>query len=160
MLTRTDAKVAFEGIKVRPLLTDVAEDSLTSLKAGETYTVKVDVASVNDLTSGGVFSLLSQGSIPYAEAGSTELTDSILFKSNSIDLDVDAKEAKSVAKVFKDIRKRTVVQSDCTGSKLTNLRSALSDCASLASAAATAATSGSSTKCVHPRVQLHTVLPG
>lgn len=61
-----------------------------------------------------------------------------------IQADIDGEQASAARIDFH--QKRTIVQSDCTGTKLTVTRTALSNCASLARAASTAASSGAAAK--------------
>lgn len=77
--------------------------------------------------------------LPYAEEGSTELAGTLDYESNTLTMSIDGALASQVAK---SIVKRTAVGSSCTGSKLTAVRTALSNCARLASAAATSASAG------------------
>jgi deuterolysin len=96
--------------------------------------------------------VLAAGAIPYAEAGSTVLSGKALsFSSNKLSINVDAAKAMAVENAIDRIaRKRTTIQSDCTGTKLTAVRTGLQNCARLATSAATAATSGSASKYVVP----------
>ena len=96
----------------------MSESSLTTIYSGETIHIKVDVASVNDLTEGGTYSILSHGAIPCAESGSSKISSAISFKSNVLEIDVDGAEAAQISKAFSGLDKRSAVQSDCTGSDL------------------------------------------
>lgn len=105
------------------------------------------MATVHDLSAGGSYKVASYGAIPYAFANSTTLTgDALVYNSNELDVKVDGAAASKVKKAVAALDKRTVIQSGCTGSKLTNTQNALRYCQQLASAAATAATSGSASK--------------
>jgi deuterolysin len=126
--------------------TNLDSSVFTPLEAGQTIEVEIDAAELHDLSTSGTYDIESFGAIPYAEIGSTELTgDAVTFTSNKLSLAVDGAEASKVKRAIHS-RKRTVLSSDCTGAKLTAVRSALSNCVSLANAAATAATSGSASK--------------
>lgn len=115
--------------------------------AGQTIEVEVELAELYQLSSSGKYDVLAAGAIPYAELNSTALTGSALaFTSNTLSVDVDAAEAAKVESAVSKLAKRTTIQSDCTGTRLTAVRSALSNCQRLATAAATAATSGSASK--------------
>ncbi|KAL9077284.1 MAG: hypothetical protein Q9157_003426 [Trypethelium eluteriae] len=139
--------VAFEGIRFRVLTSNFSEDAFTTLAAGETKEVTFDVASTHDLTSGGNYKLIAAGAIPFAKAGSTELVgDALAFQSNELSIDVDGAQAATVSRPFSRANKRSDIQSDCTGSRLSATQSALRDCVTLASNAARAATSGSASK--------------
>ena len=142
-----NAPVAFEGIRYRVLTSNLSEDAFTALGAGETKEVTFDVARTHDVTNGGAFSLIATGAIPFAKAGSTELTgDALAFQSNELSIDVDGAQAATVARPFSKANKRSDLESDCTGSNLSATRNALKNCVTLASNAATAATSGSASK--------------
>ncbi len=104
------------------------------------------MASIYDLSSGGDFDVVAEGEIPVAELDSTTLTGSVVtYLSNTLQVDVDGDAASRIPSAFSVFR-RTIVQSDCTGSRRDAIIGALPNCASLASAAANAAASGSSAK--------------
>ncbi|KAB2568594.1 Neutral protease 2-like protein [Lasiodiplodia theobromae] len=136
-------RVSFEGVRLRTLTSSLSEDAFQSLAAGETIEVTFDLGTTHDLSTGGAFDILTQGAIPYAEADSTELTGALSYLSNKISANVNGAEA---SKVRRDFSKRAAVQSDCTGTRGTSTRTALSNCRSLALAASSAASSGSSSK--------------
>jgi deuterolysin len=128
--------------------TSLTEDSFKSIGAGETIEVEIELAELYDLSKSGKYNVLAQGVIEYAEADSTALSGSVLsYSSNQLEIDVDAvKTARIETAVSSMLSKRTTIQSDCSSTKLTAIRTALSNCNRLATAAATAATSGSATK--------------
>ena len=99
---------------------------------------------MHDLSTGGNFSILASGALSFAEDNSNELIGSVPYESNTIDTEVDGDKAASVRVAFHE--KRTKVQSDCTGTKLSITRTALSNCARLAQKAQTAAASGPAAK--------------
>lgn len=106
--------------------------------------INVDIASVHDLSAGGVYSVQALGALPFAEANSTTLSGSAVpYASNKLEMDVNGAEA---GKVKRALEKRTRLSTDCTGSQRTSTTTALSNCVRLANAAASAATSGSSSK--------------
>lgn len=139
-----EKKVTFAGIRKRVSLSTLDADSFTTLAAGQSIELSIDVASVHDLSTGGAFSALSQGVIPYAPANSTTLSGAVSYLSNTLDLNVDGAAAAKVVKAI-DLVKRTDVSSDCTGSKLTSTENALDNCVDLANAAAADASSGATT---------------
>ncbi|KEQ87884.1 hypothetical protein M438DRAFT_403200, partial [Aureobasidium pullulans EXF-150] len=146
-VTSTAAKAPFTGILQRLATTQLTEESFKPLMAGQTIEVEVELAELYELSTSGAYSVLAAGSVPYAELNSTVLSGSALsFSSNTLSVDVDAAEAAKVEFAVSKLEKRTAIQSDCTGTKLTAIRSALSNCNRLATAAATAATSGSASK--------------
>lgn len=138
--------VAFTGMRKRVSGTGLPADAFTPLAAGASMEITVDIAAVHDLSAGGALKVSTYGAIPYAEGNSTELLvgKALTYTSNELDLVVDGAEA---AKVKRALSKRTALQtSSCTSSRLSAMRTALSNCANLASAAATAASSGSASK--------------
>ncbi|KAF2140763.1 uncharacterized protein K452DRAFT_288850 [Aplosporella prunicola CBS 121167] len=145
-----DSRVAFDGVKFRLATDNVAEDAFTTIGVGKTVEVTFDVAEMHDLTTGGSYDLLAQGAIPYAEAGSTTLVDALPYLSNKVTAKVDSAEAAKVRAAFTEksnnLKVRASLQSDCTGTRGSSTRSAMTNCVSLANAAASAATSGSSSK--------------
>ncbi|KAF2733840.1 hypothetical protein EJ04DRAFT_512870 [Polyplosphaeria fusca] len=132
-------KVPFEGIKIRLLTSGLGEEDFLPLGVGETKTVTVETASLHTLSDGGDFDVFATGLIPFAEEGSTELAGNFAYESNKLSMAVDGALAATVAKA---IQKRTVVGSSCTGSKLSAVRTALSNCQRLATSAASAASAG------------------
>lgn len=119
-----------------------------TIPAGETVEATFDVAHTHDLSAGGAIYLSAEGALSYAAPNTTELAGVVPFSSNVLSaVEVDgAAAAAARSRFLDDVTKRSVVQSDCTGTKLTALRTAESSCASLARAAATAASSGSASK--------------
>ncbi|TLD28017.1 neutral protease [Venturia nashicola] len=140
--------VPFLGLRKRVSSTGLTADAFTPLAAGQTIEFDVDMATVHDLSSGGIFKVTSYGAIPYTEANSTDFTmgQALVYNSNQLEVTVDGKQASKVKRALPTLDKRTVVQSDCTGTKRTNTLSALSNCKQLATAASTAAKSGSASK--------------
>lgn len=132
-------QVEFEGIKIRLLTSGLSADDFVALGAGETKEVTVETAALHTLTEGGDFDVFAEGLIPFAAAGSTELSGNIPYESNKLSMSIDGTVAATVEKA---LAKRTVIGSSCTGSKLTAVRTALSNCARLATSAATAASAG------------------
>jgi deuterolysin len=118
----------------------LSEDSFKSIGAGETIEVEIELASLYDLSKSGKYNVLAQGVIEYAEGDSTALSGSVLsYSSNKLDIDVDAAKTAKIETAIQTLSKRAAIQSDCTGTKLSAIRTALSNCNRLA----TAATSGS-----------------
>jgi deuterolysin len=101
---------------------------------------------VHDLTAGGSFDISSVGAISYAEADSLKLAGALPFSSNVITASIDGEAAAKVRRSFHEHYKRQIVQSDCTGTRLTSTRNAITNCRSLAAAASQAAASGAAAK--------------
>ncbi|RYP82546.1 hypothetical protein DL769_001652 [Monosporascus sp. CRB-8-3] len=137
-------KVAFEGIRLRALTTDLAEDVFETIGAGSTLETTFDIAQTYDLSGGGAVDLSSEGVFAYAEPNTTEIAGVLPYSSNLLSAEVDGAAAGEARSAF--LGRRSIVQSDCTGSRLTATRNALSNCASLARSAATAASSGDAAK--------------
>lgn len=143
---KKETAVPFKGVLRAIQRTDLAPEVFHTLAAGETFETSFNAAEVHDLST-STYTFVAEGAIPFAKAGSTEISDSIIFKSNAITVSVDGEAAKSVAKAIpSSIDRRTVLQSGCSTSQRSATTQALSYCASLARAASTAASSGSSTK--------------
>jgi deuterolysin len=121
------------------LTSALAADDFVTLAAGKTKEVTVEAASLHSLNEGGDFDVFANGLIPFAEENSTSLVGTFGYESNKLTITVDGAKAAQVAKA---IEKRTAVGSTCTGTKLTAVRTALSNCQKFATAAATAAKAG------------------
>lgn len=143
---KTAEKVAFDGIRLRLQTAGLAEDAFEVIPAGQTVSVEWDVAEVHDLSAGGTFDVAAKGSFSYADADSTDIAGTAPFASNVLSVAVDGAAAAKVRRDFHEHVKRTVVQSDCTGTQRTATTNALSNCRSLAAAASSAAVSGSAAK--------------
>ncbi|KAF2799333.1 neutral protease 2-like protein [Melanomma pulvis-pyrius CBS 109.77] len=139
MFAAGNTQVEFEGIRIRLLTSGLSADDFVALGAGETKEVTVETAALHTLTQGGDFDVFAEGLIPFAAAGSTELSGNLPYESNKLSMSIDGTVAATVEKA---LAKRTVVGSSCTGSKLTAVRTALSNCAKLATSAASAASAG------------------
>jgi deuterolysin len=125
----------------------LTEESFKSIAAGETIEVEIELAELYDLSTSGKYNVLAKGLIEYAEADSTALSGAVLsYSSNQLEVDVDAVKTAKIETAVQSLTKRTAIQSDCTGTRLSAVRTALSNCNRLATAAATAATSGSASK--------------
>jgi deuterolysin len=126
-------------MKVRLLTSGLTSEDFVTLGAGQTKEVTIETAALHSLHEGGDFDVFAKGALPYAEEASTELTGALDYESNKLTMSINGAQAATVAKA---LTKRTAVGSSCTGSKLSAVRTALSNCARLATSAASAATSG------------------
>lgn len=136
-------KVPFEGIRLRVSTSNLDESAFHILAAGESVEAAFDIAAAHDLAAGGDFDLVTEGAFSYAELDSTQIAGAVPFTSNTVSAAVDGEKAAKVRRDYRELAKRTVVQSDCTGTRRTALTTALSNCASLARNAASAAVSNS-----------------
>lgn len=126
---------------------NVDNSALQHIPAGQSISVTFDIAKTYDLSSGGKFNIKSMGSLSYAHGnGDNKLIGTIPYHSNAIDVNVDGSKAAAARASFSQKWKRTQVQSDCTGQKLSVTQTALRNCEQLASAAGQAAQSGSAGK--------------
>ncbi|CAO2658190.1 Nn.00g059130.m01.CDS01 [Neocucurbitaria sp. VM-36] len=132
-------KVAFDGIRLRVSTANLDEDAFKVLAAGETIEASFDIAVAHDLATGGNFDLVTEGAFAYAELNSTEIAGAVPFISNTVTAAVNGEQAAKVRRDWQDLAKRTVVQSDCTGTRRTATLTAISNCAALARTAAAAA---------------------
>jgi deuterolysin len=121
------------------LTTGLKSDDFVTLAAGQAKEVTVETAALHSLHEGGEFDVFAKGTIAYAEESSTALAGSLNYESEKLTMSIDGAQAAAVTKA---ITKRSSIGSSCTGTKLSAVRTALSNCAKLATAAASAATSG------------------
>jgi deuterolysin len=123
--------------------TGLDEDVFKTIMAGETIEVEIEMAELYELSETGTYSVTTAGSFMYAEEGSTELTGELLpYTAEAITVDVDSEKAAKIETAVARLSKRTIVQADCTGTRGTAIRSAISSCRSIASNAASAAAAG------------------
>lgn len=139
-------QIAFDGLRLSVSTANLDEEAFQIIPAGESVETVFDVAVAHDLSNGGAFDISSVGTLSIAEEGSTELSSIVTFSSNVVAANVDGSAAAKVRREFHEHFKRTIVQSDCTGTKLTATRNALTNCRSLAAAASSAASSGAAAK--------------
>ncbi|KAF7543428.1 hypothetical protein G7Z17_g10740 [Cylindrodendrum hubeiense] len=138
--------VPFDGVRVNLHMESLTDAAFQRIPSGQSIEVDFDIAELHDLSSGGKYGILSSGALSFADDNSTNLIGSVPFHSNMIEAEVDGVQAYEVKTAFS--KKRSVVQTDCTGDKLTATYSALGRCAGLAQAAQLAAQSGSDAKMV------------
>lgn len=121
----------------------MTSDALTTLAAGETLHDEFDIAATHDLSRNGSATLQSSGLVPLVKEGL--VSGYMPYRSNILQIEVDAGKASQVSKAIKPLNRRT--QETCTDlSRQTALNQALNNTASLANAAAQAALSGSASK--------------
>ncbi|KPM39605.1 Neutral protease 2 [Neonectria ditissima] len=142
----TNGTVPFDGVRVAIHTDSLTETAFQRIPSGESIEVDFDIAELHDLSAGGKFGILSSGALSFAEENSTTLIGSVPFHSNRLEADVDGVQAFAVKSAFR--KKRSIVQGDCTDSKLTATYAALGRCAGLAQAAQQAAQSGPDDKMI------------
>ncbi|KAF6826621.1 deuterolysin metalloprotease [Colletotrichum plurivorum] len=133
-------KIDFDGVRLLIATSGLTEEAFQVIGAGESIEVEFDAAELHDLSTAGEVDIVTSGAFSFADADSTEITGTIPFTSNSVHAAVNGEEAAKVRRDF--LEKRTVVQSDCTGTRRTATVNAISRCRSLAAAAQQAAASG------------------
>ncbi|KAI0968204.1 neutral protease 2-like protein [Xylaria arbuscula] len=134
-------KLDFEGIRLRLMTnTAFAEEAFQTIPAGQTIEVSFDAAELHDLTATGEYDFVANGVLSYTAADSNEIAGAVPYSSNTLTAKVNGAEAAEVRTSFV---KRTAVQSDCTGTKLTSSRNAVTNCRSFAAAASSAALTNS-----------------
>jgi deuterolysin len=122
------------------------ESAFETIGAGQTIEVTFDAAELHDLSSGGAIDMTTKGSLSYAQEGSVEITGAIPFSSNTISAQVNGSAAAAARTSFQEKMRRAIVQSDCTGTRGTATRNAMTACRSLALAASSAAANGAAAK--------------
>ncbi|KAI0200948.1 neutral protease 2-like protein [Astrocystis sublimbata] len=132
-------KLDFQGIRLRVSNTGFDEESFQTIPAGQAIEVNFDAAELHDFSTTAEYDFVANGVLSYAAADSTEIAGAVPYSSNTLTAEVDGAKAAEVRSAF--LNKRTSVQSDCTGSKLTATRNAVSACRSFAAAASSAALS-------------------
>jgi deuterolysin len=110
------------------------------IPAGGFVEIEYDIGPVYDLTAGGVFSIVTNGHLPLAEANSTLLSGSVLYVSNLVETEIDGQEA--AAAYGNALQKRADQVCECDDKQNAVLKAALSDCKNIASRAQKVAGSG------------------
>lgn len=136
-----NSKLDFQGIRLRVHTAGFEEESFQIIPAGQTIEVSFDAAELHDLAASGEYDFVANGVLSYASLEGTEIAGAVPYSSNTLTATVDGAEAANVRTAF--LNKRTAIQSDCTSSKLTSTRNAVSACRSFAAAASSAALSNS-----------------
>ncbi|KAI1132829.1 neutral protease 2-like protein [Nemania abortiva] len=134
-----NSKLDFQGIRLRISNAGFDEEAFQTIAAGQAIEVSFDVAELHDLAASGAYDFVASGVLSYAAADSTEIAGAVPYSSNTLTAEVNGAEAAQVRSAF--LNKRTAVQSDCTGTKLTSTRNAVTACRSFAAAASSAALS-------------------
>ena len=138
---KAEEKVPFDGLRLRVSTKNLEESAFQVLAAGESIEASFDIAVAHDLSSGGAFKVLTEGAFAYANLNSTDIVGAVPFISNSLDAAVNGEKAGKIRRDYQELAKRTVIQSDCTGTRGTVITTALTNCALLARTAATNAQS-------------------
>ena len=146
MVLKDGAVLQHEGILRDYLTKDLTAEAFTTLAAGQTVSEVINLASVADLSAGGVYEVFATGAIPLATAGTTTLSgQAVTYNSNKLSITVDGAAAARVEKAVKALVDRTILGS-CSGTPDSATRAALANVVTIANNAANAAASGSATK--------------
>lgn len=137
------SQVPFSGIRLYVSTKGLDDTAFQSIAAGETIETTFDMAETHDLSPGGHYEVVSNGALSYADVDSTEIIDIAPFKSNIIAALVDGAKAAAKRQFFLSKTKRTIVQSDCTGTQRDSLLKAIGVCSTRAANAAAAAQTNS-----------------
>lgn len=114
---------------------------MQTLEPDETVSVEWDPAQVHDLSAGGIFDILVRGSFLTTDPTTNKLTGAVPYDSNLLAaLQIDGPVAAQVRRAFH--QRRTDLQDDCTGTRGEAQRTALTNCARLATQAAEAVNGG------------------
>ncbi|KAJ6105016.1 hypothetical protein N7486_003705 [Penicillium sp. IBT 16267x] len=138
-----NVEVMFEGIKRRIKLQGLTTDALTTLGVGKTVEDVFDIAATTDLSRGGSLTLQSNGLVPLVREGA--VFDYVPYRSNCLEIEVDAVQASQIVKAIPILDRRTHVSCDNATLKQ-QLTDALRKTSSLAAGAAIAAQNGSASK--------------
>ncbi|KAF2397887.1 neutral protease 2-like protein mep20 [Trichodelitschia bisporula] len=145
VLTSTQTKPPFLGIRKRILTSNLNSTAFTSLPAHSSLKTRINLAALHDLSPGGHYTVHTAGVISYTLSTSATALRAAAYKSNTLTLAVDGAAAGAVARALKRRAAETLLKSDC-GRNAPAIKSALATCASLATAAAAAASSAPASK--------------
>ncbi|KAF4838969.1 Neutral protease 2-like protein [Colletotrichum tropicale] len=140
--------VPFRGVEPSIQYDALKPNHFQFLSTGESIAVAIDVAKVHNFEKSGRFSVTAEGLLPVGHASSTSFNQpAIAFKSNTIDINVDAVAASGLM-VAPALEERTNVQAGCNETTSDASLKALANCQALALAAAADAADPSSKRFV------------
>jgi hypothetical protein len=96
------------------------------------------VSYLFDVTEGGVFEVFSEGKIPFAAKGSTELVGTGIYASNKITMNI----TKGARPSLETLSQKTVLQADCIADRAQQTIDANALCALISTVAGHAAVMG------------------
>jgi deuterolysin len=125
----------------------LSDAAFTSLGAGKSVVIHIEMASIHDLSNGGAYTVTSSGRIPFAEEGSNDLKGALSYKSNDLKVRINGHKASKVPKALKQKKnaERSLLQ-DCGGDQYSTSNLAQGDCNWLATAAGYQALNGDAGK--------------
>lgn len=113
--------------------------SFQTIKGGKTFEVTIDAAALFDLSAGGKFDVVAEGSLPYSNSGKKKIAGEQAYKSNKVTLDVNGTAA---AEAKHKLDRRAILASDCVAGRFDASRNALAVCSNLAYVAGIQALTG------------------
>ncbi|KAI1880921.1 hypothetical protein JX265_001161 [Neoarthrinium moseri] len=120
---QSGSRVPFDGIRLLVSTASLDEDAFQTIPVNEMIETEFDISHMHDLSAGGVFQVIANGALSYASAGSTAIAGIVPYTSNIISSHINGSQAQTARKAF--LEKRTLLQSDCTGTNLTTLRTTI-----------------------------------
>lgn len=136
-----DTEVDFEGLDIFIDTDNLDDRAFQTVEAGRAFSFNFDVAAVHNLVAGGNHKIQAKGRIPYAVEGSNKIAGYLKYTSNTIETTIDGAKAAGARLNFNNEPRANVT--NCSGSKLSAINNAISECNRLAVAAQEAAASGS-----------------
>ncbi|KAL3962908.1 hypothetical protein ACCO45_004431 [Purpureocillium lilacinum] len=129
-----DREIGFAGIRKRVSTSKIADASFQHISAGQSIVVTFDIAATHDLSAGGDFHVVSAGKLMIAgKSGDNKIVKSLPYQSNVLETKIDGAQAAAVRAKANKQWKRTNVQSDCTGERLSVTEQALQNCGAASS---------------------------
>jgi deuterolysin len=126
--------VSFIGAHARVARDNLNAESFLSIQKKKSIDMSFNLAEMYDIASGGEFSIIAEGGIPWAKKNSTQILGTESYKSNQITVKID--------KLPRIPPSRNIMQSDCTAGRLAASTSANGACAFIAMSAGLAALYG------------------
>ncbi|KAK7729452.1 hypothetical protein SLS57_001937 [Botryosphaeria dothidea] len=118
--------VPFRGISFRLVQRgDLGADSFTQVPVGQSVTAEFDAAEQYNLSTGGTFTAIAVGYIPYTQGNSTVLDGkAIPYRSNVIEVNVDGSEAAKIRTASSRLVMALEIRDSCEGDFLEKLTTA------------------------------------
>lgn len=116
----------FRGISFRLVQRgDLGADSFTQVPVGQSVTAEFDAAEQYNLSTGGTFTAIAVGYIPYTQGNSTVLDGkAIPYRSNVIEVNVDGSEAAKIRTASSRLVMALEIRDSCEGDFLEKLTTA------------------------------------
>ncbi|RYP07140.1 hypothetical protein DL764_002687 [Monosporascus ibericus] len=117
-LWKKKSKVAFKGIHLHALATDLAEDVFETIGAGATLETTFAVVQTYDVSDGSAVDLSSEGVFAYAEPNTTQIAGVVPCSSNLLSAEVDGAATGEARSAF--LGRRSMVQNAATSTSSGN----------------------------------------